>query len=158
MFRQVDICKFSSTPLESLRHQVLTEFCSEGVDGLWSTFNIRVGTPSQSVRVIASTNSPDTLVVLPGGCTTQAIPKGVPNNCAFSRGGTFNNSLSTTWDNQGYYGLNGGQYGFEANLEYSMNLQYGLDTLGLGFQEGADAPTLKNQTVAAFALPNPFYL
>lgn len=128
------------------------------MDGSWSTFNIRVGTPAQSVRVIVSTNSPDTLVVLPGGCTTKAIPRGVPTNCVFSRGGTFNETLSKTWYFQGNYGINGGNYGFEANLEHNLNAEYGLETIGLGYQAGVDAPTLNNQTVAAFALPSPFYL
>jgi len=63
-----------------------------------------------------------------------------------------------TWYQQGFYGINGGDYGFEANLEYSVYADYGLDTLGLGFQEGMNAPTLKNQTVAGMALPAPFYL
>jgi hypothetical protein len=51
--------------------------------------------------------------------------------------------------------------GFEANLGYGLNggfeLDYGLDTLGPGYQEG-DAPTLKNQTIAAYNLPNPMYM
>ncbi|PQE17034.1 Acid protease protein [Rutstroemia sp. NJR-2017a BBW] len=128
----------------------------EGVDGEWSTFNIRIGTPAQSVRVIASTNSPATLVVLPGGCTTNAIDP-VPSDCASSRGGTFDNALSTSWDNQGIFGINGVSYGFEANLGYEFDAQYGLDTLGLGYADGADSPVLKNQTVAAYAMASPLY-
>lgn len=54
--------------------------------------------------------------------------------------------------------MNGGNYGFEADLGYSFNLDYEFDMLGLGYEEDADTPTLKNQTVAAFALQNPFYL
>ncbi|PQE12311.1 acid protease protein [Rutstroemia sp. NJR-2017a BVV2] len=129
---------------------------SEGVDGEWSTFNLRIGTPAQSVRVIASTNSPATLVVLPGGCTTNAIDP-VPSDCASSRGGTFNNELSTSWDNQGIFGINGVSYGFEANLGYDFDAQYGLDTLGLGYADGADSPVLKNQTVAAYGMASPLY-
>ena len=124
---------------------------SEGNDGSWSTFNIRVGTPAQSVRVLISTNSPDTLVVLPAGCTTDAIPLGVPSNCASAGGGTFNNNDSTTW-------IEGCTYGFEANLRVNMNADYGMETLGLGYQSGLDSPTLENQTVAAYALPNPYYM
>ncbi|TVY81659.1 hypothetical protein LSUE1_G003536 [Lachnellula suecica] len=132
----------------------------EGIDGSWSTFIIRAGSPEQSVRVIASTNSPDTIVVQPGGCLIGAIPNGVPENCAFLRGGTFNKNLSTTWEDQGWFALNGdgGKYGFEANLGYTFNLDYGLDNIGLGFQDGPDSPTLKNQTVAGYNLPNPLYL
>jgi hypothetical protein len=111
--------------------------------------------------VVASTNSPDTLVVLPGGCLKGAIPNGVPGNCPTTRGGTFNNTLSTSWIDQGWFSLNGGNYGFEANLGYGLNgfnLDYGTDTLGLGFQAGVDSPTLMNQTIAAYDLPNPLYL
>ncbi|KAM3075652.1 hypothetical protein ACMFMG_007785 [Clarireedia jacksonii] len=128
----------------------------EGVDGEWSTFNIRVGTPAQSVRVIISTNSPATLVVLPGGCTTNAIDP-VPSDCARSRGGTFDNGLSTSWDNRGIFGINGVSYGFEANLGYNFDAKYGLDTLGLGYSDGADSPVMKNQTVAAYAMASPLY-
>ncbi|KAI9648369.1 hypothetical protein NHQ30_003002 [Ciborinia camelliae] len=128
----------------------------EGADGHWSTFNIRVGTSATSVRVVVSTNSPATLVVLPGGCTTNAIDP-VPADCANSRGGTFNNSLSKTWVDQGIFGINGVSNGFEANLGYNFDADYGLDTLGLGYSDGANGPTLKNQTVAAYALASPMY-
>ncbi|KAH8654639.1 aspartic peptidase domain-containing protein [Tricladium varicosporioides] len=132
----------------------------DGVDGSWSTFNIRVGTPAQSVRVIASTNSPQTNVVQPAGCATAVLPKGLPVNCAASRGGTFNLNQSSTWIDQGWYSLNNKDthYGFEANLGYNFNLDYGLDTLGLDYQAGVNAPTLNNQTVAAYNLPSPLYL
>ncbi|KAF4635415.1 hypothetical protein G7Y89_g2680 [Cudoniella acicularis] len=132
----------------------------EGIDGSWSTFNIRVGSPAQSVRVVASTNSPQTIVVQPAGCLVGAIPQGVPSNCPFSRGGTFDHNQSTTWVDQGWFSLNDNvnHFGFEANLGYNFFLDYGVDTLGLGFQDGVDAPTLKNQTVAAYNLPNPLYL
>ncbi|RDW59123.1 hypothetical protein BP5796_12047 [Coleophoma crateriformis] len=119
----------------------------EGIDGSWSTFIVRIGSPAQSAKVLASTNSPDTLVVRPEGCLEGAIPEGVPSNCASARGGTFNSSLSTSWSAQGWYGLNGIQYGFEANLGYQFNLDYGVDRLGLGFEDG-DAPVLENQTIA----------
>jgi len=129
----------------------------EGADGHWSTFNIRVGTPATSVRVIVSTNSPATLVVLPGGCTTNAIDP-VPVECSNSRGGTFNNTPSRTWIDQGIFGINGVSNGFEANLGYNFDADYGLDTLGLGYADGANGPTLKNQTAAAYALASPLYM
>ncbi|KAH8596577.1 aspartic peptidase domain-containing protein [Bisporella sp. PMI_857] len=129
----------------------------DGVDGEWSTFFVRIGTPAQVVRVIASTNSPDTIVVRPQGCLAAVLPNGVPSNCVTSRGGTFNSNLSATWSGQGWFGLNGGQYGFEANLGYKFNLDYGLDTLGLG-QQPEGSPTLQNQTVAGFNLPKPLYV
>ncbi|KAG9247675.1 aspartic peptidase domain-containing protein [Calycina marina] len=130
----------------------------EGADGKWSTFFIRVGTPATVVRVVASTNSPLTAVVRPQGCLISAIPGGVPSNCVDARGETFNSNDSSTWSNQGWFGLNAGLLGgFEANLGYSFYLDYGLDVLGLG-QQSSDAPTLNNQTIAAYNRPDPLYV
>jgi hypothetical protein len=96
-------------------------------------------------------------VVRPDGCLIGAIPNGVPTNCISSRGGAFDSDRSRSWIDIGWFGLNNGRFGYEANLGYNFNLYYGLDTVGLGFQEG-DAPTLKNQTVSGYDLPTPLYL
>jgi hypothetical protein len=141
-----------------LSFSYLIGLVGDGVDGLWSSFALRVGTPAQDVRVIVSTNSPETLVVLPLGCTSAAINP-VPNDCANSRGGLFNPNTSSTWQDQGLFGINQDGVGFEANLGYSQNADYGQETLGLGFVAGgASGPTLKNQTVAGIATASPFYL
>lgn len=128
----------------------------DGDDGSWSSFALSVGTPAQSIRVLVSTNSPETMVVQPLGCTKQAIDP-LPSDCANSRGGLFNHNKSSTWINQGRFGINENGVGFEANLGYSVNADYGLETLGLGFAGGPSQPVLKNQTVAAFAQGSPFY-
>jgi hypothetical protein len=127
----------------------------DGIDGLWSSIALRVGTPAQDVRVLVSTAAPETMVVLPHGCTSAAIDP-VPADCASSRGGLFNNSTSSTWEDQGYFGINGDGVGLEANLGYSEAADYGLETLGLGYV--ADGPTLENMTVAGIATTSPFYL
>jgi hypothetical protein len=136
----------------------LIQSLGDGIDGLWSTFALRVGTPAQDVRVIVSTNAPQSMVVLPLGCTSDAINP-VPSDCANARGGLFNPNSSSTWLNQGLFGINENGVGFEANLGYSQPSQYGLETLGLGYVAGeANGPTLKNQTVAGIATASPFYL
>lgn len=127
----------------------------DGIDGLWSSIALRVGTPAQDVRVLVSTAAPETMVVLPQGCTSVAIDP-VPADCASSRGGLFDNSTSSTWEDQGYFGINGDGVGLEANLGYSEAADYGLETLGLGYV--ADGPTLENMTVAGIATTSPFYL
>jgi hypothetical protein len=130
----------------------------DGDDGAWSSFALRVGTPAQDVRLLVSTNAPQTMVVVPRGCTTEAINP-LPSDCANSRGGLFNSNQSSTWINLGDFGINQNGIGFEANLGYSVNADYGLETLGLGFSGGASGPTLQNQTVAAIAAAeSPFYL
>ncbi len=97
------------------------------------------------------------MVVLPQGCTTEAFQSGiVPLGCADSRGDLFYSNLSTTWDEQGFFGINDGGIGFEANLGYALYADYGLDTLGLGYV--SDGPTLKNQTILGFANASEFYL
>nr|POF01118.1 short chain dehydrogenase andi [Quercus suber] len=119
----------------------------DGIDGSWSTFTLRVGTPEQLVHTLVSFASYQTWVVLPQGCESA------PNTtaCALSRGGTFVSNDSSTWDYVGLYYL-----GLEQELGYTGNAFYGYDTVGLG-GAGAEGPTVLNTTVGAFADPA-FYL
>jgi hypothetical protein len=118
-----------------------------------------VGTPGQEVRVMVSTNGPFTAVVDPTGCSARAFtPNSVPSDCALARGQLYNSSLSSSWIYEGFFGLNENGIGFEANLGYSDNVDYGLDTVGLGFTNGPDLPTLTNQTVGVVAEIDPFYV
>ncbi|KAF7944211.1 hypothetical protein EAE96_010613 [Botrytis aclada] len=128
----------------------------DGDDGDWSSLALRVGSPAQDVRVLVSTNSPQTLVVLGLGCTSAAIEP-VPSSCANARGGLFNNSLSNTWEDIGLFGINGNGVGFQANLGYSQSADFGLDSIGLGYVSGTNGPTLYNQTIGAIATVSPFY-
>lgn len=115
---------------------------------------MRVGTPEQDVRVLVSTASPQTMVVLEGlGCSSSVFAT-VPPDCAVSRGTLFNPKDSSSWTDAGQYDINDGKVGLEANLGYSQPSQFGLDNLGVGFT----GPSLKNQTVAGFATADPLYL
>ncbi|OBT53338.1 hypothetical protein VE04_06478 [Pseudogymnoascus sp. 24MN13] len=130
----------------------------EGIDGPWSTFNLRVGTPEQDVRVTISTTSPETLVVLSEyGCSTMAFAS-VPAGCASSRGMMFSPNTSSTWIDNGFFGINKDGVGLEANLGYSQAANFGTDTVGLGLVAGANGVTLENQTVGGIASTSPFYL
>ncbi|KAB8291622.1 hypothetical protein EYC80_006422 [Monilinia laxa] len=128
----------------------------DGDDGVWSSLALRIGNPVQDVRVLVSTNSPQTLVVLPLGCTSEAISP-VPSGCANARGGLFNSSLSNTWDDRGVFEINGDGVGFQADLGYSQAANFGLDSIGLGYVSGTNGPTLDNQTIGAIATASPFY-
>ncbi|OCL09065.1 acid protease [Glonium stellatum] len=119
----------------------------DGIDGQWSTFTLRVGTPQQFVRTFVSTASQQTWVVLAEACSDKSDVQA----CTESRGWTYNTSQSSTWDQIGFYML-----WTERNMGYSGNGQYGYDTVGLGGL-GSEGPTLKNTTVGGFDTTN-FYL
>lgn len=126
----------------------------EGNDGPWSTFDLRVGSTEQDVRVLVSTASPESMVVLSEyGCST-AVFSSVPSNCAVSRGNLFNLNDSSSWVDMGTYGINQNGVGLEANLGYSQKGDFGLDSLGIGLT----GPVLDNQTIAGIATASPFYL
>lgn len=113
----------------------------DGIDGQWSTFTLRVGTPQQFVRTFISFGVYQTWVVLPQGCSTSADP----DQCSESRGWLFDNDTSSTFEYLGIYDLWVGR-----NLGHATNGIFGFDTVGLG-GEGEGGPTLKNTTVGAFA-------
>lgn len=96
-----------------------------------------MGTPEQAVRVLISTASQQTWVILPEGCLqTDTI-------CPDARGRVYNQSKSTTWSQlgKGYFELS-----VEQHLNISANGLYGHDTLGLGVK-GSGGPTLQSQII-----------
>ncbi|KAF2084277.1 acid protease, partial [Saccharata proteae CBS 121410] len=111
----------------------------DGIDGSWSSFTLRVGTPEQFVRVFASTASAQTWVVQPEGCAWTNS-----SSCPDARGGTFDISNSTSWDPIGNFSL-----WTEEDLGYTGAAEYGYETVGLG-GEGDGGPTIKNTTVGAY--------
>ncbi|KAI6762417.1 hypothetical protein HG530_008397 [Fusarium avenaceum] len=70
----------------------------------------------------------------------------------------FTHNKSSTWNELGVYGINGGGVGLEANLGYVQPAKFGLDTLGLGLVDGSNGITLENQTIGGIATASPFYL
>lgn len=127
---------------------------SEGNDGPWSSFFLRVGTPEQYVRVLISTASPQSMVVLSEYGCSESVFSNAPSDCAVSRGNLFNANQSSSWNELGLYGINGNGVGLEANLGYSQRAEFALDNLGLSLS----GPKLENQTLAGIATAEPFYL
>lgn len=123
----------------------------DGPDGPWSSFAIQVGTPPQTVKVLISTASDQTWVVLPQGCTSRD-----PSNCETSRGGVFRPDQSDTWVQNNLSTSGTFSFGLESNLGYFSNAQYGYDTVTLGWQ-GSGGPSLQQQVVAGIATKD-FYL
>ncbi|SLM33544.1 Aspartic peptidase domain [Lasallia pustulata] len=115
----------------------------EGDDGPWSTFTIQVGTPPQPLHVLVSTAGEVTWTVLPSGCSSNDL------SCTTGRGGTFNNSTSSTWHAPiPYYNMD-----IEQNLDYIAYGPVGNDTLSLG----TAGPTLTNQAIGGLVAKD-FYL
>ncbi|OJD30181.1 acid protease [Diplodia corticola] len=110
----------------------------DGIDGQWSSFTLRVGSPQQFVRVFPATSSQQIWVVKPEGCAyTQ------DTSCPSDRGWVFNISQSSTWETIGNYST-----WAERNLGYDAAATYGYETVGL-MGEGENGPTLVNATVGA---------
>ncbi|KAJ5924137.1 hypothetical protein N7466_008324 [Penicillium verhagenii] len=94
------------------------------------------------------------MVVLSDYGCSDSVFSNAPSDCAVSRGTLFNVNQSSSWDGLGLFGINQNGVGLEANLGYYQRGEFALDTIGIGLT----GPTLKNQTVAGIATPEPFYL
>lgn len=124
----------------------------DGNDGPWSSFPIQIGTPPQVMRVLPSTKSSQTWVILPLGCSPSDPP-----NCTVSRGGVFDPNISTSWVNNTDTGNSLFPLSLDSNLGYvNEGAQYGFDTVTLG-EHGSGGPTLDKQAVAGLATKD-FYL
>ncbi|KAI4257853.1 MAG: hypothetical protein L6R42_005427, partial [Xanthoria sp. 1 TBL-2021] len=109
----------------------------DGLDGEWSSFNLRVGTPEQTVRVLPSTAGSATWVVTPGGCEPPS------SECTEARGGLFDQNQSSTWNDLGPFTL-----ALEQNLGRNESGAFGLDTISLGLSNTTGGPTLNSQIIA----------
>ena len=128
----------------------------DGDDGSWSTFQISVGTPEQSFRILPSTTGAETWVPIPVGCegilanvADCGTMRGVDNfNGKKSKG--FQTDASSTWDLIGIYELTTEQnlWGPTGNPG-----DYGLDTVSLQNSSGKSV-NLKGQTIAGVATGN----
>ncbi len=92
----------------------------EGVDGTWSTFEIRVGTPAQVFRVLPATSWQETWIIwnTVNACNTSL---GVASDCIEARGGAFESQSSSTWQDEGEFTL-----GVNTDLGYNGVGDYGL--------------------------------
>ncbi|KAL8904429.1 MAG: hypothetical protein Q9171_007055 [Xanthocarpia ochracea] len=109
----------------------------DGYDGQWSSFDLRVGTPEQTVRVLPSTAGSATWIVTPGGCEPPS------SECSIARGGLFNQTQSSTWNDLGLFTLT-----LEQNLGHNESGAFGLDTISLGLSNATGGPILDSQIIA----------
>lgn len=111
---------------------------------------VKVGTPPTPLQLLAATEIPETLVVLPLGCQGAAL------NCSNARGGVFDTEEgSRTWQNKS--GVNSVfQLNAESNLQYDIRALYGFDTVQIG-SPGKGNATVDQQVVGGIVAPD-FYL
>lgn len=102
-----------------------------------------MGTPEQSVRVLPSTAGSATWIVTPGGCEPPSP------ECNTARGGLFNQSQSSTWNDLGSFTL-----ALEQNLGHNESGAYGLDTISLGLSNATGGPTLDSQIIVGIETEN----
>ncbi|KAL9578760.1 MAG: hypothetical protein Q9203_006976 [Teloschistes exilis] len=122
---------------------------SSGNDGAWGTFNVGAGTPLQSLQLLASTQNPESWVILDEGCVATD-----PKNCSVTRGGVYVYSNSSSWVKKGVYGLTS-----ESSLGYTQNSDagaYGWDNVALATPDGADI--MLNHSVIAGLATKDFYM
>lgn len=128
-----------------------------GNDGSWSTFDVRIGTPPQLVRLLPVTSQSSIWSVLYQGCQGN-----VPGNCAELRGGIFNADPSqdvsfqpkTASDGSPYFIL---PFDSEQSLGiFSANGLVGYDTVSLKWNGTNPPNNLQSQVVAGYAAKNPF--
>ncbi|KAL8823947.1 MAG: hypothetical protein Q9191_005418 [Dirinaria sp. TL-2023a] len=122
-----------------------------GDNGLWSSFALRTGTPPTLSYVLPSSASTQTWVVAPIGCEPSDY---TADNCTLKRGGIVNVNGSSTWHEEGNYGLV-----LETNLDSNyddVTGHFGLDTVSLGASNTTKYATLEAQVVAAIS-SNMFY-
>jgi Eukaryotic aspartyl protease len=105
---------------------------SVGNDGPWSAFNVRIGSPPQLLKMVASTSSPETWVVNTAGCTSHD-----PKDCITDRGQMFNAETSRTWEDW----ANATNYALDSDRDLPLHGTgiYGTDTLNFqGRPHGMD--------------------
>lgn len=123
----------------------------DGNDGSWSTFKISIGTPAQDFRVLASTKSGETHVIVPEGCI-----EGLDGpNCSNLRGAeVFQSSqspgyqvnMSSTWSTLGQYSVD-----LEDRLNYTAQGLFGFDKISLGSAVDDASLSMDRQIVAGIA-------
>lgn len=110
-----------------------------------------MGTPPTPLRLLASTEIPETWVVVSPGCQDAAL------NCSDARGGIFDYDVSRTWlYKSGDFNHSLFKISAEVNLQIDVTALYGFDTVQIG-SPGKGNATVDHQVVAGIAEQD-FYL
>ncbi|CAK3830869.1 Hypothetical predicted protein [Lecanosticta acicola] len=121
----------------------------DGIDGMWSTFEVEIGDPGQKVRLLPGTSAYTgnvVSVVTPPGCSRYPAAA----NCTGSRGNVFSSNASSTWSTRGL--PDGGESELDDPVESALgstgSVSYGFDTLRFPCP---DVPLVANLLVAEYA-------
>jgi hypothetical protein len=116
---------------------------SIGNDGPWSSFNIRLGSPPQLLKMLASTSSSEIWAVSTKGCSGHD-----GKECITDRGQLFNSTTSSTW--KSFANESRSALEEDRDLPYHGNGTYGFENVNfLGKMHGSDpqGTTVHNQVV-----------
>lgn len=123
-----------------------------GIDGNWSTFGIKIGTPPQSFNILPATLNNQIFLPSPELCNSyeSALPdcgqsRGVQATSGSEQQG-FQDGNSSSWHNLGLY-----QLASEHNLYPADNGLYGMDNITIN---GDTANSLPGQVVTEVATPD----
>jgi hypothetical protein len=138
-------------------YSIAPSFTFEGSDGNWTTFEISVGTPPQTFRVLPSTAMSETWIPIPQGCGGQL--EGLPG-CGDLRGVDdfngvaslgFQTNVSLSWDTIGIYRLETEDALFDAEGDTGL---YGADTITIPSNVAGETAELESQVIAGVATAN----
>lgn len=138
-------------------YSIAPSFTFEGSDGNWTTFEISVGSPSQTFRIFPSSAISELWVPIPQGC--GGVLEGLPG-CGDLRGvGDFNGNpslgfqtnSSASWSTIGIYDLVAGDALFDEDGDTGL---YGTDVITIPSNVAGDPAKLESQVIAGVATAN----
>lgn len=138
-------------------YSIAPGYTFEGSDGNWTTFEIAVGSPPQTFRILPSTAVSETWIPIPQGC--GGVLEGLPG-CGSLRGvddvnGSpslgFQTNTSSTWSTLGIYDLATEDSLFDSEGDTGL---YGTDTITIPSNIAGDPAALDSQVIAGVATAN----
>lgn len=138
-------------------YSIAPGYAFEGSDGNWTTFEIAVGSPPQTFRILPSTAVSETWIPIPQGC--GGVLEGLPG-CGALRGvdgvdGSpslgFQTNSSSSWSTVGIYELATQDALLDSKDDSGL---YGTDTITIPSNIAGDPAVLKSQVIAGVATAN----
>lgn len=122
-------------------------FARDGIDGQWSTFMLRIGSPPQIVKLLPSITGQSVWTVLSQACQVPS-----QDDCKSARGEVFSTNLSSTWEEQGNFEL---PLSPQRHLPLDGPAKVGFDDV-LFTWHGGGSTVLEQQVVNGYATEDIF--